>query len=259
MLMLDAFDNPPVIEASAPATERSRGLSARALTLELSGARLLDRIDLTLPPSGISMVLGANGAGKSLLLRLMHGLLPATSGEIRWNGQPLSKAVRRRQAMVFQSPALLRRSASANIRFALRHRRLDRPGRCDELLAMAGLSDKAWQPARLLSGGERQRLAMARALAQAPEILFLDEPTASLDPSSTLAVEQLIRLVANGGTKVVMVSHDLGQARRLADDIAFLQRGRLTEHTPAAMFFAAPRSHAGRGYIDGRVHLSEDP
>lgn len=256
MLMLDTLDDISPADMLPASTPQSPGLRTHGLTLDVSGTRLLDRIDLSLPGDGISLVMGANGAGKSLLLRLLHGLLPATAGRISWNGKPLTKALCRRQAMVFQAPALLRRSVAANIIFALRHRGLDRPGRCEELLAMAGLQDKAGQPARLLSGGEQQRLAMVRALAQAPEILFLDEPTASLDPAATLAIEDLTHLVAAGGTKIVMVSHDIGQARRLADDVAFLHAGRLAEHTAAHQFFKAPHSRPARDYLKGRVHLS---
>jgi tungstate transport system ATP-binding protein len=105
----------------------------------------------------------------------------------------------------------------------------------------------------MLSGGEQQRLALVRALAVEPEILFLDEPSASLDPTSTLAVEELIEGAHARGTAIVLVTHDLGQARRLADEVVFLHRGRLLEHTPAARFFAGPASAPARAYLAGQI------
>ena len=227
-------------------------MQARGLTLVAGGRTLVDGIDLTLAGRGITVVMGPNGAGKSLLLRLMHNLLPASAGEIRWGGVPVSETTRRRQAMVFQTPVVLRRSVAANLDFVLRARGRDRRHR-DTLLESVGLVGRAGQPARLLSGGEQQRLALARALATEPDVLFLDEPTASLDPAATAAIERIVRSVGATGTAIVFVTHDIGQARRLADDVVFLHGGRLGEHTPAARFFADPTSHAARDYLAGRL------
>jgi tungstate transport system ATP-binding protein len=221
----------------------------------VGGSNLVDEIDLDLPERSLTMVMGPNGAGKSLLLRLMHGLLQPTAGRVTWGGNSLDDAVRKRQAMVFQRPVLLRRSVAANIRFVLKLRGLASPDRVLELLEYAGLARKAHQPARLLSGGEQQRLALARALALNPQVLFMDEPTASLDPASTAAIESIVRRVHERGTKIIFVTHDLGQARRLADDVVFLNRGRLIEHTPAPRFFDDPDSGAARDYLDGRLIL----
>ena len=124
-----------------------------------------------------------------------------------------------------------------------------------EILEYAGLADQAHQPARLLSGGEQQRLAMARALALDPQVLFMDEPTASLDPASTAAIEAIVTRVHERGTKIIFITHDLGQARRLADDVVFLNRGRLIEHSPAPRFFDDPGSGAARDYLEGRLIL----
>jgi tungstate transport system ATP-binding protein len=175
---------------------------------------------------------------------------------VRWDGRPVDAAVRRRQALVFQRPVLLRRSAAANLRFVLRLRdKASGRGRVLELLRQVGLDDQADQPARLLSGGEQQRLTLARALALEPDVLFLDEPTASLDPASTAAIETIVQGAHARGTKIVFVTHDLGQARRLADDVVFLNRGRLAEHSPADVFFDKPASEAARDYLAGRLIL----
>jgi tungstate transport system ATP-binding protein len=221
------------------------------------GQRLVDGISLDLAPGPRSIILGANGAGKSLLLRLCHGLLAPTSGRIVWQGPGAAlgaQNIRRRQAMVFQRPVLLRRSAAANIDYALALRGLSRRERgrnVAEALERVGLSGLADRPARVLSGGEQQRLALARAWALHPEILFLDEPTASLDPAATRAVEQVIDAFQRAGTKIVMTTHDLGQARRLADEVIFLHHGRVCERSPADAFFRQPASEAGRAFLSG--------
>src|SRR5262249_2162573 len=155
----------------------------------------------------------------------------------------------RHQAMVFQRPILLRRSAAANIDYALDVRgvkRDDRVSRVAQALQSVGLAALADRPARVLSGGERQLLALARAAALRPDVLFLDEPTASLAPAAAKRVEQAINAIHQGGATIMLATHDLGQARRLADEILFLQDGRLVEHGPAAPFFAAPRSAEAR-------------
>ena len=115
--------------------------------------------------------------------------------------------------------------------------------------------DRASQPAKSLSGGEQQRLALARALATEPAVLFLDEPTANLDPASTAAIEDIIQTAEKSGTKIVLVSHDLGQARRLANEIIFMHRGRVIEQTPAHEFFEAPNSQQGRDFLAGLLVL----
>ena len=228
-------------------------LRVEGLAVEAGGARRLDGVDLTLRAGGITVILGPNGAGKSLLLRALHGLIVPASGRILWDGAPLSDALRRRQAMVFQKPVLLRRSAGANLDFVLRARGRADPDRREALLHHVGLSGHARTPARRLSGGEQQRLALARALATDPEVMLLDEPTASLDPASTLRIERIVAGFAASGGKAVFVTHDLAQARRLADDVVFLHSGRVAEHAPAARFFAAPESAAARDFLDGRL------
>ncbi|WP_102107943.1 ATP-binding cassette domain-containing protein [Oceaniglobus roseus] len=232
-----------------------RACEVQDLVLRLGGATVLDGLSFALEKSGCTMVLGANGAGKSLLLKLLHGLMQPTAGRIAWGGQGPG-AVTARQALVFQKPVLLRRSVAANLDFVLKARgagRGDVTARRDALLDHVGLAHKAGQPARLLSGGEAQRLALARALATDPEVLFLDEPTASLDPASVLAIERIVAGARERGVKIVFVTHDTGQARRLADDVLFLHRGRVAEHSPAATFFPTPKSAAARDYLNGKL------
>jgi len=218
---------------------------------EAGGRRVVDGVTLTLAAGPRTVILGPNGAGKSVLLRLCHGLLAPSAGRVVSNAGD-----GRRQAMVFQRPVMLRRSAAANVDYALKLRRIPQPlraARVAEVLADAGLAALAHQPARQLSIGEQQRLALARAWATAPEILFLDEPTASLDPAATRAIEDVIGAIDLSGTKIVMTTHDLGQARRLADEIIFLHRGRLLEHRPVADFFAAPATPEAAAFIAGRL------
>ncbi len=215
--------------------------------------RLIDALDLTLDAGKLTVVMGPNGAGKSLLLRLLHGLIDPTGGSVRYGGRPLDATVRKRQALVFQRPVLLRRSVAANIDFVLDLDRARDPARRDALLKRVSLLERAGQPARSLSGGEQQRLALARALATQPEMLLLDEPTASLDPASTLMIEQIARDAQTNGLKVIFVTHDIAQGRRLADEVVFLDRGRVAEVTPATQFFEAPRSRAGQAYLAGQL------
>lgn len=251
-------ETPGAIDASANAAAGAPAampIIARGLSFDGGGRRLLDGIDLVIPAGSITMVMGPNGAGKSLLLRLLHGLIEPTGGEILWGGTSDTAKARARQAMVFQRPVLLRRSAGDNIGFVLKLRGEDTRERREALLAHVGLLDRIHQPARLLSGGEQQRLALARALASAPEVLFLDEPTASLDPASVLAIEDIVREAHQRGTKIIFVTHDIGQASRLADDIIFLHRGRLAEHTPAHQFLASPATEAARALLQGRIVL----
>jgi tungstate transport system ATP-binding protein len=190
-------------------------------------------------------LLGPNGSGKSTLLRLAMGLAAPTSGRITWGGRG---APGERLAMMFQRPVMLRRSAAANVAYALPARD---DARVADLLKQVGLAELADRPARKLSGGEQQRLALARALARDPEILFLDEPTASLDPAATKSVEDIVRAVAASGVKIVMATHDIGQARRLAGDIVFLARGRLVESAPAHRFFASPATPEAAAFLRG--------
>ena len=225
------------------------------VSFDAGAKRIVDRVSLVLEPGPRTMILGPNGAGKSVLMRLCHGLLRPTAGRIEW-ATPEQSGERRRQAMVFQRPVMLRRSALANIEYALKIAgiaRSEREGRAREALESVGLADLANRGARVLSGGEQQRLALARAWALRPEVLFLDEPTASLDPGASAEVERTIATIHAAGTKIVMITHNLGQARRLGDEILFLNEGRLVERAPADRFFNRPASAETEAFLKGEL------
>jgi tungstate transport system ATP-binding protein len=220
--------------------------------VHVGAVTILDEISLRIAPGAPTVLIGPNGSGKTTLIRLGMGLLTPTSGQVTWSGR--IEASSERRAMVFQRPVMLRRRVSGNIAYALAAagiERRERSERVTDLLRRVGLENLTDRPARRLSGGEQQRLALARALARDPEILFLDEPTASLDPASTKAVEDIVRLVAASGVKIVMATHDLGQARRLAGDVVFLVRGRVVEYAPTARFFTSPATPEAATFVRG--------
>jgi tungstate transport system ATP-binding protein len=230
-------------------------LSLEGVGYRANGHALLSEVTLRVEAGRRTVILGPNGAGKTLLLRICHGLLPPSEGAVRWLG-PKGQDARRYQAMVFQKPVLLRRSAAANIAYALRLLGVNGAqarDRAAEALALVGLSGLDARQARVLSGGEQQRLALARAWAARPEMLFLDEPTAHLDPGATCVIEDSLAAIHAAGTTMVMATHDMNQARRLADEIVFLHRGRLLEHGPAQQFFAAPSTPEAQAFIRGEL------
>ena len=226
-------------------------LTLDGVCFDAGGTRLIHELTFTLAHGLRTVILGPNGAGKSLTLRLCHGLLRPSAGVVRWanNG---AYQLPRLQAMVFQTPIVLRRSVAANVSYALAvngvPRRLRRE-RVEQALERVGLEALAERPARALSAGEQQRLALTRAWALEPEVLFLDEPTANLDPTATRAVETAIAAIHHAGTKIIMTTHSLGQAHRLADEILFLHRGRLVDHAPAEDFFANPQSSEAKAFL----------
>lgn len=222
------------------------------VSLRIGATTLLSDLDLTLSAGPPTCVIGPNGAGKTSLLRMCMGLVAPSSGRITWGGRPDAALTRR--ALLFQRPVMLRRSVAANVAYGLANAgcpRSARSVRVAELLDRVGLSALADRPARLLSGGEQQRLALARALARDPELLLLDEPTASLDPAATRAVEDTIRAAALSGIKVVLASHDLGQVRRLAGDVVFLVAGTLCEQQPVGDFLDRPSSPEAAAFVRG--------
>ena len=231
-------------------------LAFEAVTLMAGRTCAIDTLRLEIRRGAPVMVIGPTGAGKSSLLRLAMGLVTPTAGRITWSGRTAGTPGRR--AMVFQRPTMLRRSAAANLDYVLATAGQPRAGRRDRvaaLLQQVGLAGLGDRPARRLSGGEQQRLAIARALAREPELLLLDEPTASLDPASTRAIETIIADAAASGTTVLMATHDLGQARRLAGRILFLAAGRLVEDAPADRFFTAPATPQARAFLAGDLVL----
>ena len=232
-------------------------LQAEGLCYAANGVPILRGASFVLEAGPPTLVIGPNGAGKSVLLRLLHGLLAPSGGAVRWAGESRGGGRRMpRDAMVFQRPVMLRRSVLANAAYPLKLAglpRAERLARARAALERVGLEGLADRPARRLSGGEQQRLALARASALNPEVLFLDEPCASLDPAATRAVEEIVSGISARGTKVVMTTHDLGQARRLAGEVLFLHRGRLLEHAPAAEFFAGPRAPEAAAFLRGEL------
>ncbi len=227
-------------------------LALDSVSLTVNGKTLLHDISVHSEAQGTTLIMGANGAGKSLLMKCLHGLLTPTSGSIKLLNRP-SHETRHQQAMVFQKPVLLRRTVMDNLTFAAP--KTTPPEVLRDMLERVNLSGKDQQPARVLSGGEQQRLALARALLTQPKILFLDEPTASLDPASVLIIERLIQEATADGVKSIVISHDIGQAKRLADDVLFLHQGRVTEHTSAATFFTQPLTCQAQAYLAGDVVL----
>mgnify|MGYP003323650801 FL=1 len=230
-------------------------LTVEGLTFEAGGKQILSRLNFRLEGESQSFIIGPNGAGKSVLLRLCHGLLQPTAGEVVWASTAEAKPSLQ-QAMVFQRPVLLRRSVRANVEYALFVRGVRKPERrrhATLALEETGLSHLAEQSARVLSIGEQQRLALARVWALHPRVLFLDEPTAHLDPSSTRVVEDIITRIFESGTKIIMTSHDMGQVQRLAGEILFLHGGHLIEQTSVDQFFSQPRTREGKLFVEGSL------
>ena len=230
-------------------------LSLENVSFVAGGREILSSVDLVFEAGPRTVVLGPNGAGKSVLVRLCHGLLAPTGGRVRW-ANPEVRGAPRRQAMVFQRPVLLRRSVLGNLMFALAVAdvpRKERDARACSALASVGLTHCANRPARVLSGGEQQRLALARAWMLRPEVLFLDEPTANLDPSATREIESIIESIHAAGTKIVMITHNLGQAQRLADEIVFLDRGRVAERASVDRFFRQPATAEADTFLKGEL------
>jgi tungstate transport system ATP-binding protein len=223
-----------------------------------SGRCIIDRVSCEFTAGPRTVILGPNGSGKSVLMRLCHGLLTPASGRVVWGGRRADGRPRA-QAMVFQRPVMLRRAALANVTYGLALAgvaRTERDERARDVLDAVGLSAIANRPARVLSGGEQQKLALARAWALDPEVLFLDEPTANLDPAATREVERIVDQIHASGTKIVMTTHNLGQARRLADEILFMSAGRLADHAPVERFFAEPSTAEAAAFIKGELPWS---
>lgn len=232
-------------------------LTLDGISLVRGNKRVLKDIDCRFDANpSRTLIIGPNGAGKSLLLRICHGIVEPDEGGVRWAGGQDRTHLARQQAMVFQRPVLLRRTARQNVEFALKVHgvaRRDRQNRTDEVLERTGLARLSDSPARALSFGEQQRLALARAMAVGPRVLFLDEPTASLDPAAAHLVEALVAELSSAGVRIIMTSHDLNQARRLADEVIFLYRGRIKERAPAEEFFAGPRNDLARAFLNGEL------
>ncbi|MCW9044918.1 MAG: phosphate ABC transporter ATP-binding protein [Alphaproteobacteria bacterium] len=230
-------------------------LTLKDVSFQVTDKRLIKDINITLEANKSTIILGPNGAGKSLFLRLCHGLLQPTEGKVQWNTTN-DHDPKFFQSMVFQRPVMLRRSAGANIEYALKLHDIPKEQRepiARDALKRMGLGRFYGHPARVLSFGEQQRLAIARAWALNPQVLFLDEPSASLDPAATHSIESAIEAIRDSGTKIIMTTHDLGQAKRLADEVLFLHRGRLLEYAPAKEFFDQPKNDLAQAFLKGEL------
>ncbi|MBY0226049.1 MAG: ATP-binding cassette domain-containing protein [Hyphomicrobium sp.] len=234
-------------------------IAGDALVVRRDGRTLLDRAALSIAHgAGVTVIIGPNGAGKSLLIRTLAGLVVPDLGRVTWAGSPPDRRRARRTGFVLQRPVMLRRTALDNLVYVLKlHGHNDAAGRVVAMqhLADHGLARVAATNAQRLSGGEQQRLALLRALVLEPEVLFLDEPAANLDPASTLAIERQLNVAVEKGLRVVLVTQDLAQARRLADEIVFLHKGRVLEKGEAHEFFRAPATAEARAFLAGDLVL----
>lgn len=227
-------------------------LEGRGLNVIRDGRVLLDVDHVELGKQGVTCILGHNGAGKSLLLKVLSGLVKPDEGLVHWNGISISRLDYKKLGYMKQNAVLLRRSAKANLEFPLLSfgwSKQDASARADAALEQAGLTHIAHSSARVLSGGERQRLSLARMLIVSPQIAILDEPTASLDPESTAAIEKTIRSLSAAGTPVILVTHNLNQARRLADNIIFLNQAKILAQQPSNGFFNEPECEEAKKFI----------
>ena len=224
--------------------------------INIKSKRLIGPINLEIEQNGISILLGANGSGKTTLLEALHGLRKLSAGKVEWNISNSQAAAE--QAFVFQSPIMLRRTVAENLAFPLKVRRLSKLTTTTEVMMWAkkiGLEDKIKQQAMLLSGGEMQAIAVARALITKPKMLFLDEPTASLDGATKKAIEDILISASSNGTKILMSTHDLGQSKRLAKDIIFLHNGIVEAHCSKEEFLTKPPSKAAKQFLAGDIVL----
>ncbi|MGI9389294.1 MAG: ATP-binding cassette domain-containing protein [Boseongicola sp.] len=231
------------------------------LPLTLTGAEvfgggrcILGPVDQSIGQGGVTVLLGPNGSGKTTLLKSCHGILRLSGGSSEW-AVPRDEA-NLLQAYVFQSPILLRRTVLDNVAYPLRVRGTSRRKArktASEFLSTVGIEDLSNQRASVLSGGEKQKLAIARALVTDPEVLFLDEPTASLDGRSTREIEAILTVARDSGKKLLMATHDLGQARRIASEVLFLLKGKIHESGPADAFFSEPTTTEARAFLKGDI------
>jgi tungstate transport system ATP-binding protein len=245
-------------EAVSARTAAILPIRGEGLAFERGSRRILDALDIEIGGRGTLAMMGPNGAGKSVLVRVLAGLVRPTDGGVTWAGTPPDRRRAPKLGFVFQRPVHLRRSVLANVTYALAVAGVAKARRNERALSAlrrARIAHLAQAPARVLSGGEQQLLSLARALATEPELLILDEPTSALDPAATTAIEELLAEARAQGVRIVLITHDLGQARRLADEVAFLHRGRLIERTPRAEFLDRPRSPEARAFMCGEIVL----
>ncbi len=229
-------------------------LVAEGAMVRRRGKHLIGPVDLKLEGAGVTMVVGPNGSGKTSLLSVLHGTLRLSGGDVRW-ACPLDEA-RKKQGFVFQTPKLLRRSVRDNLTYPLillGVAKSEAREKAAEWAERVGIEHAFMQPARILSGGERQKLALARALIREPEVLFLDEPCSSLDGRATREIEEILISASNAGTRIMMSTHNMGQAKRLGDEVIFVLDGKLLEFRAAGAFFEAPETAQARAFLRGDI------
>ena len=214
---------------------------------------LLNNLNCSIISNGITVIMGPNGSGKSLFLRCLHGISNFKKGKIFFSGKELNKEIRLSQSMVFQTPILLKRSVINNLLFVSRQRKMGNKNKVKSILKEVELSHLSHESAIYLSGGEKQRLCLARALITEPQILLLDEATSNLDPYSINIIEKIIKKISKHGTKIIAITHDIGQARRIAADIILLHKGKICEYTNAKRFFHRPFSKEGKLFLEGKI------
>jgi tungstate transport system ATP-binding protein len=226
-------------------------LTLHQVLVRRRGKVVIGPTDLVLQPAGPTIIIGPNGSGKTTLLRVMHGIERVTSGTVTWQHDDPSQ-----HAFVFQSPIVLRRSVSDNLAYPLRlikTPKVDIEKAVDHWLDRIGLSANRHSPATRLSGGERQKLAIARALIRKPQVLFLDEPCANLDGHATREIEALLQETSAAGTRLVMATHDMGQARRLACDLVFMLDGKVHDIGDAETAFSRPETSELAAFLRGDI------
>jgi len=223
------------------------------LSVILGQKIILDKINCKIKSNSITAVLGPNGAGKSIFLQTINGLFSVQSGRLTFNLMEINQEIRKQQAMVFQNPVLLRRTVIANLQFISNLRNKESNRLLKKILSKVGLEGYEKKPARLLSGGEKQRLSMARALIINPNLLLLDEPTANLDPYSLNLIEDLVLEENSIGKTIIFTTHDMSQAKRLATDVIFLNKGKVLEQTISKTFFKSPKTLEAQKYINGEI------
>jgi tungstate transport system ATP-binding protein len=225
------------------------------LSVSLGKDLILDKVSCSIKNNSITAVIGPNGAGKSIFLQTINGLTDIDNGKITFNKIYNNDEIRNKQAMVFQTPTLLRRNVKSNMDFVSNVKNKNGKLIIKNILKRVGLEGYDNKPARLLSGGEKQRLSLARALLIEPSVLLLDEPTANLDPFSLKLIEEIILEENKKGTAIILTTHDMAQAKRLASDIIFFNKGRILEQTEANTFFKKPVTIEAKKYIDGEILL----
>ena len=221
------------------------------LSLILDERKILSSLNLSINSDNVTVIMGPNGAGKSIFLKILNGILTPTSGCITWNNKKQFSVTLNTQAFVFQKPILLRRSVIANLDYMDSVLGNKKKISKDRLLEIVQLQKQKNQPARMLTLGEQQRLSLVRSLMLRPNLLLLDEPTANLDPASTKIIEDIILNLKMMGIKIIFVTHNILQAKRIADDIIFLNEGKMVEHLNKQEFFSNSKSIEVQNYLNG--------